>query len=471
MKLYVPLLDNGNGSVMSAFMQDFFAAFRIHDIMNPRHGDSHPNRGMNKIANDFLKSDCDLWFNIDADIRHRPLDVYYLLEDVEKRGLDLVYGIYPKKDEKTEACLGTFDDIHADFETPLVEVRRSGRGFMLVHRKVLEAMKEDNGGPALRYHNHGEVQWDFFPSGVVTGVMSFYGTTSSNPKPEDINHPLDEDGYPKREWISEDWYFCERARALGFKTFVDTRVALGHVGSKEYRFNEGSQFTRMDSNIKTWQEIHGWFDYENFYRYLAEELPDGARFVEVGCWMGRSIGAMCEFIEKAGKSFDVHVVDKFTGDDDSTNALYQAILSAHNGSIESHFHDNMKALGLSDKITVHVKDSWDAAADFEDASLDAVFIDANHSVEAVRKDIAAWLPKIKPGGMLCGHDIDESGVAAAVWGAFGKDIEVEKRCWIKRIPVADNGAPAAVYVHEVDHAGAKPTLTEVHSSTAYSAGV
>ena len=39
-----------------------------------------------------------------------------------------------------------------------------------------------------------------------------------------------------------------------------------------------------------------------------------------------------------------------------------------------------------------------------DGSLDVAYIDGNHCREAVHADIAAWLPKVKVGGILCGHD-------------------------------------------------------------------
>lgn len=50
------------------------------------------------------------------------------------------------------------------------------------------------------------------------------------------------------------------------------------------------------------------------------------------------------------------------------------------------------------------KTSVEAAKDFPDGSLDAVYIDAEHDEDSVREDIRAWRPKIKPGGFLVGHD-------------------------------------------------------------------
>ena len=49
-------------------------------------------------------------------------------------------------------------------------------------------------------------------------------------------------------------------------------------------------------------------------------------------------------------------------------------------------------------------DSAVGASFYKDRSIDFVFIDADHSYEGCSRDIKAWLPKVKAGGMISGHD-------------------------------------------------------------------
>jgi len=46
----------------------------------------------------------------------------------------------------------------------------------------------------------------------------------------------------------------------------------------------------------------------------------------------------------------------------------------------------------------------DAVKDFEDDSIDFVYIDGNHSFKYVAEDICEWVKKVKVGGFVCGHD-------------------------------------------------------------------
>eukprot|EP00913_Durusdinium_trenchii_P034386 g32168.t2 len=49
--------------------------------------------------------------------------------------------------------------------------------------------------------------------------------------------------------------------------------------------------------------------------------------------------------------------------------------------------------------------SQEAAARFPPETFDVVFIDGDHSYSAVREDLRLWRPKIRPGGLLAGHDL------------------------------------------------------------------
>lgn len=48
--------------------------------------------------------------------------------------------------------------------------------------------------------------------------------------------------------------------------------------------------------------------------------------------------------------------------------------------------------------------SLEAAKIFNDGQLDFVYIDAEHYKRYVERDIEAWWPKVKKGGVLAGHD-------------------------------------------------------------------
>ncbi len=67
--------------------------------------------------------------------------------------------------------------------------------------------------------------------------------------------------------------------------------------------------------------------------------------------------------------------------------------------------------------------SMDAVKDFEDESLDFVFIDANHDFEHVTEDIAQWGKKVKKGGIIAGHDFLDSAKSLFV------SVETVVRAW------------------------------------------
>ena len=76
--------------------------------------------------------------------------------------------------------------------------------------------------------------------------------------------------------------------------------------------------------------------------------------------------------------------------------------------------------------------SFQVADQFADNFADIIFIDADHSYASVKKDILKYIPKLKKGGLLTGHDIDYPGVNKAVY-EFIKDFDVGPNfVWIKK---------------------------------------
>ena len=79
------------------------------------------------------------------------------------------------------------------------------------------------------------------------------------------------------------------------------------------------------------------------------------------------------------------------------------------------------------------QDSITAATCFPDGYFDMVYIDASHFYQRVLDDIAAWRPKVRPGGILGGHDYinKREGMEAkrAVDEVFPKVNTMEDMVW------------------------------------------
>jgi SAM-dependent methyltransferase len=148
-------------------------------------------------------------------------------------------------------------------------------------------------------------------------------------------------------------------------------------------------------------------------------------FIEVGVWEGQNIIAIAkEFPDTICYGVDPYDYMEYS------NQLSLKDEKSHLLKSESENVYN-KTLAYTKKYSnFHLirKSSLDAAKEFEQESVDLVFIDANHSYESVKNDIDLWLQKVKPGGVLSGHDysIDFFGVIQAVNEKLGTDNIVVK---------------------------------------------
>jgi cephalosporin hydroxylase len=181
--------------------------------------------------------------------------------------------------------------------------------------------------------------------------------------------------------------------------------------------------------MRTYAEIPGWFNEEWLYDRMIGRAPDHATFVEVGCWLGKSTAYCASRIRDCGKPIAFYAVDTWLGSP-SEPAMVEAVAQA-GGSVYDLFRANMQEAGVLEAIRPVRLPSVAAATLFANGSLDFVFIDADHTYDAVQADIAAWRPKIKSGGILAGHDWHTYGsVQQAVTAMLGGRIAVEGNCWI-----------------------------------------
>jgi len=158
-----------------------------------------------------------------------------------------------------------------------------------------------------------------------------------------------------------------------------------------------------------YKQVPGWFDFADIYDHTIARARDGAVFVEVGAYLGRSSLYLASRIQASGKRIRVYVVDLWDGwlyDD------YREDSQEEQGDVRGpewedvfwRFIRNVRRAGVEDVIYPLKMPSEQAANLFEDGTLDFVFLDADHSYEAVRRDLEAWFPKVKRRGVLGGHD-------------------------------------------------------------------
>ena len=209
----------------------------------------------------------------------------------------------------------------------------------------------------------------------------------------------------------------------------EMRAFLERVGYAWHRENQHDDDYVMSRDLTKWRpELAGWSEgILEFYEKIAPELPAAPgrpRCVEIGVYQGRSLLFLAEELERLGKGGDILGIDPgetYTSSDVLLNNLARRVV------IEG------------PTIKIRLERASDVAKEIDDFSRDLVFIDGDHSEEGVREDLEHWLPKMRPGGVLGGHDYGNPqypGVARAVDALLGQRFKVQlepQTVWWTRI--------------------------------------
>ena len=181
------------------------------------------------------------------------------------------------------------------------------------------------------------------------------------------------------------------------------------------------------------------FDYAKLYAQAVRAFPSGSHFVEVGAFLGKSSACMAVEILNSEKDIRFDVVDSWEAEGYGASQYFlpnKREAEAHGSSLYQDFVFNVCRTPDLWRIVKPVKlRSAVAAALYAPESIDFLFLDADHRYEEVVNDLAAWTTKIKPDGVIAGHDFNNAELYWAVVERFSLKVGAirttkNRLCWI-----------------------------------------
>ena len=168
---------------------------------------------------------------------------------------------------------------------------------------------------------------------------------------------------------------------------------------------------------------HKYFYWKATYDFMISFLNKNPE-LRVGCEVGTCAGQNIKhIIENCQNIKKMYGVDSYSKDNWDLKDFVS--VEKEFGGFDSLYNEVKTMLGqFGNKVELIRKPSKLAALDFDDESLDFVFIDAGHEFNDCYDDIVSWYPKVKSNGLIMGHDFYNSacmGVSKAVLKFFSVD--------------------------------------------------
>ena len=168
------------------------------------------------------------------------------------------------------------------------------------------------------------------------------------------------------------------------------------------------------------QDLPGWSTFEDqgeLIKYILENFDKEKpiKIAEIGVYMGRGTAIWNIEIINSGFQYEYHAIDNFLGSKE--HAPHQ---------IPDYEQCAKNLSPIIDKIKLIKENSVQASKLYDNEYFDIVYIDASHEYEDVKLDIQNWMPKVKPGGFLCGDDyvLGWDGVIKAVDELLGSQVKI-----------------------------------------------
>lgn len=187
--------------------------------------------------------------------------------------------------------------------------------------------------------------------------------------------------------------FCALDFALG--------NPIGRIGLANAKRKQKPYFGHMHAAGQGNPLRHEWMR-----RLIRSEVKDGRgkRILEVGSWAGQSAVLWAKEVEFGGSVFCVDSWCPYLGEEKGwpLNAMQSAL---YENQIYPLFLHNINTSGVSEVIN-HKRICFELFADTCADKFDLIYLDGDHSKEAVEKDLQIADKLLKPGGVLCGDDLE-----------------------------------------------------------------
>ena len=150
----------------------------------------------------------------------------------------------------------------------------------------------------------------------------------------------------------------------------------------------------------------------------------------VGAEIGVHRGELSEILLKNNRNLFLYMIDIWSHDSylgKGANAASETAIKNYQDNCDENY---AAAIAVHERYPsrskVHRIDSIKMAWRFANYHFDFVYIDGAHDYLSVKTDVLAWMPKVKHGGWLCGHDYDNPlypDVKLAVDEMFGDQVQ------------------------------------------------
>jgi hypothetical protein len=130
--------------------------------------------------------------------------------------------------------------------------------------------------------------------------------------------------------------------------------------------------------------------------YALLAAPRGGVCAEIGVWQG----GFSRRIVELRKPRELHLIDPWQFIPSLPERMYGGLIAKSQSDMDAIMASVVARFADNKAVKVHRTTSLEAAKRFPESYFDWVYIDGDHSYDAVHADLNAWFPKVKLGGKI-----------------------------------------------------------------------